>query len=344
MLPDVLPDTVATRALPRRHTPDNTVDRRRRILILGYTEVGRALEMRLRSDSAYKCEVIGFIDDGHNDDILGPVKDVVSIARRHFIDELLVATSPTSPLVSTAIEEARRDHISVVLMSEFAGVFGLEHNGDSIGGFPIVIIGREQSHHMRCFLKRCLDILGASVGLVVLFPLFLFIAVLVKLGSSGPIFYAHTRVGRKGANFTCYKFRTMTPNANAEKHTLRHLNELGDGFFFKIRKDPRVTPVGSILRRYSLDELPQLFNVLLGDMSLVGPRPSPTDEFNMYDTPHFRRLDVKPGITGLWQIVGRRDPDFNRAMLVDREYVDRWNLWLDLAILIKTVPVLTQGE
>jgi lipopolysaccharide/colanic/teichoic acid biosynthesis glycosyltransferase len=136
----------------------------------------------------------------------------------------------------------------------------------------------------------------------------------------------------------------MSPNANALKNQLRHLNELGNGFFFKIQKDPRLTRVGSFLRHYSLDEFPQLFNVLRGDMSLVGPRPSPVDEFEMYDTPHFRRLDVKPGITGLWQIVGRRDPDFDLAMKVDREYVDQWSLWLDLKILMKTVSVICQGE
>jgi lipopolysaccharide/colanic/teichoic acid biosynthesis glycosyltransferase len=122
------------------------------------------------------------------------------------------------------------------------------------------------------------------------------------------------------------------------------LNELGNGFFFKIEKDPRLTKLGSFLRRYSLDELPQLFNVLKGDMSLVGPRPSPIDEFEMYDISHFRRLDVKPGITGQWQVIGRRDPDFAKAMKVDREYVDQWSLLGDLKILMKTVSVIGHGE
>lgn len=335
---------MATQTAPRRYTRDHTADRRRRILILGCTEAGRALETRLRSDSDNRFDVIGFVDEKDNGNILGHFKEVVATARRHFIDELVVATSPTSPLVSTAIEEARRDHISVTIMRQFAGVFSLQETGDSIGDVSIVVIGRENSHNIGLFFKRFLDVLGAGVGLVVLLPLFLLITILVKLGSSGPVFYPHTRVGRKGVKFTCYKFRTMTPNADAQKHRLRHLNELGGGFFFKLSKDPRVTAVGSLLRRYSLDELPQLFNVLLGDMSLVGPRPSPADEFEMYNPSHFRRLDVKPGITGLWQVVGRRDPNFDRAMAVDREYVDRWSLWLDLQILIKTLPVITQGQ
>jgi lipopolysaccharide/colanic/teichoic acid biosynthesis glycosyltransferase len=136
----------------------------------------------------------------------------------------------------------------------------------------------------------------------------------------------------------------MVMNANSQKAQLRHLNELGAGFFFKVKNDPRVTRVGRYLRRYSLDELPQLFNVLRGDMSLVGPRPSPVDEFEMYDTSHLRRLDVKPGITGLWQVEGRRSPAFEKAMVVDREYVDRWNIWLDLKIIGKTFGVISQGE
>ena len=203
---------------------------------------------------------------------------------------------------------------------------------------------REGRSRIQLALKRSIDIIGATAGLVLLLPLFLVLAMLVKVDSlRGLILYAHTRVGRKGRPFTCYKFRTMVPQADALKSDLRHLNELGNGFFFKMRADPRLTRVGRYLRRYSLDELPQLFNVLRGDMSLVGPRPSPVDEFEMYQTSHLRRLDVKPGITGLWQIVGRRDPAFDRAMEVDRDYVDRWSVWLDLAILVKTIPVLAHG-
>lgn len=315
----------------------------KRILIVGYTDVSRALAACIRSNTSVRCEVIGFLDDEHHFDVLGSINDMLRIARREFVDEIVIATSVSDEL-KHAIEEARREHINIALVSESAAVFGPEQETYSLAGFPTLVLYREEPNHLRVAVKRCIDILGASIGLVFLFPLFLLIAILVKLDSPGPVFYAHTRVGKKGRKFTCYKFRSMIPNANALKNQLRHLNELGNGFFFKIQKDPRLTRVGSFLRHYSLDEFPQLFNVLRGDMSLVGPRPSPVDEFEMYDTPHFRRLDVKPGITGLWQIVGRRDPDFDRAMKVDREYVDRWSLWLDLKILMKTVSVIFQGE
>lgn len=315
----------------------------RRILIVGYTDVSRALAAYIQSNTSVRYEVIGFLGDEHHPDVLGSANDMLRIARRRFVDEIVIATLVSDEL-RHSIDEARREHINIALVSESAVVFGPEQKTDSLAGFPTLVINREELGHLRVAGKRCIDILGASIGLVFLFPLFLLIAILVKLDSPGPVFYAHARVGKKGRRFTCYKFRSMIPNANALKNQLRHLNELGNGFFFKIQKDPRLTRVGSFLRHYSLDELPQLFNVLRGDMSLVGPRPSPVDEFEMYDTPHFRRLDVKPGITGLWQIVGRRDPDFDRAMKVDREYVDRWSLWLDLKILMKTVYVICQGE
>jgi exopolysaccharide biosynthesis polyprenyl glycosylphosphotransferase len=316
---------------------------RKRILIVGYTEVSRALATSILSNGNSGCEVIGFIDDEPHPDVLGATRDLLPIARRHFVDEIVIAKHVGNEL-KHALDEARREHMNMVLIPESVAVFGTEQKPDSLAGFPTLVIYREEPDQLRVAIKRCLDIACAAVGLVLLSPLFLVIALLVKLDSRGPIFYAHTRVGKKGRHFTCFKFRTMIPNADDLKNELRHLNELGNGFFFKIQRDPRLTKVGSVLRRYSLDELPQLFNILRGDMSLVGPRPSPIDEFKMYDIPHFRRLDVRPGLTGLWQIVGRRDPDFDRAMKVDREYVDRWSLWLDLKILMKTFSVIDQGE
>jgi len=315
----------------------------KRILIVGYTEVSRALAARIRSNTSFGCDVVGFLDDEQHPDVLGSTKDLLSIARRCFVDKIVIAT-PVSNELKRAIDEARREHINTELIPESVVIFGPEQKTDSLAGFPTVVIYREEPSRLRVAVKRCIDILGAATGLVLLSPLFLVIAILVKLDSPGSVFYAHTRVGKKGRKFICYKFRSMISNANALKNQMRHLNELGNGFFFKIQKDPRLTEFGSFLRRYSLDELPQLFNVLRGDMSLVGPRPSPIDEFEMYDISHFRRLDVKPGITGLWQIIGRRNPDFDMAMTVDREYVDRWSLWLDLKILMKTVSVLCQGQ
>jgi lipopolysaccharide/colanic/teichoic acid biosynthesis glycosyltransferase len=169
------------------------------------------------------------------------------------------------------------------------------------------------------------------------------IAVLIKLDSPGPVLYRAPRAGRKGNLFRCYKFRTMVHNADELKDALKQDNQRS-GPFFKIADDPRITRLGRFLRRYSLDELPQLWNVLKGDMSLVGPRPHPVDDYVAYDIEHLARLDMMPGITGLWQVTARRDPSFRRGMELDREYIRTWSLGLDARILLKTVWAVVRGS
>jgi lipopolysaccharide/colanic/teichoic acid biosynthesis glycosyltransferase len=168
------------------------------------------------------------------------------------------------------------------------------------------------------------------------------IAVAIKLDSDGPALYCAPRMGRKGTQFTCYKFRTMTMNAEHIKEELRANNQR-EGPFFKIADDPRLTRLGLFLRRYSLDELPQLWNVFIGEMSLVGPRPHPLDDFRRYRLEDFRRLDVTPGVTGLWQVTARRDPSFQRNMALDLQYIEQWNLLMDFKILWKTLSVVIHG-
>jgi lipopolysaccharide/colanic/teichoic acid biosynthesis glycosyltransferase len=191
------------------------------------------------------------------------------------------------------------------------------------------------------FVKRCIDLLAASIGLLLFLPLLPFVAALVKLESRGPLFFAQQRVGRYGRVFTCYKIRSMVVDAEALKEELGHLNE-ADGAAFKIREDPRVTRVGKFVRRSSLDEFPQLFNVLRGDMSIVGPRPQIPAEVDDYAPGHRVRLLVKPGLTCLWQISGRNDVDFEEWMRLDREYVERRSLGLDISILLRTLPAVVQ--
>jgi lipopolysaccharide/colanic/teichoic acid biosynthesis glycosyltransferase len=168
------------------------------------------------------------------------------------------------------------------------------------------------------------------------------IAIGVRMDSEGPTFYKAQRIGRKGRAFPCYKFRTMVHNADKLKAELEHMNER-DGVLFKIANDPRITKVGRILRKYSLDELPQFYNVLRGDMSLVGPRPPMAAEVEQYDLAHLRRLDVLPGITGLWQVEARQDPSFDSYISLDTAYVENWNLLMDLRILARTVGVVLSG-
>lgn len=191
--------------------------------------------------------------------------------------------------------------------------------------------------------KRFIDLLLSSVAILVILPLLCGVAVAIRLDSPGPVLYRSARVGRKGVVFTCYKFRTMRPDADATKEELRLRNER-QGAFFKIADDPRITRLGRWLRRYSLDELPQLWNVLCGNMSLVGPRPHPVDDVERYEREDFQRLGFTPGITGLWQITARDDPSFQRCVALDVEYINTWSLLLDLRILARTLPVVLRGS
>ncbi|RKZ12477.1 sugar transferase [bacterium] len=189
--------------------------------------------------------------------------------------------------------------------------------------------------------KRVLDLLAAIAGLLLFLPLLPFIALLVWLESPGPLFFAQQRVGRYGRGFTCYKIRSMVIDAEAIKDELSHLNE-ADGAAFKIRQDPRITRVGQFVRRSSLDEFPQLWNVLLGQMSIVGPRPQIPTEVADYEPRHCARLLVKPGLTCLWQISGRNDVDFEEWMRLDRDYVEQRSLALDISILLRTLPAVVR--
>jgi lipopolysaccharide/colanic/teichoic acid biosynthesis glycosyltransferase len=192
-------------------------------------------------------------------------------------------------------------------------------------------------------LKRILDVILSCAALLLLWPLLLVIALAVKLESSGPAIYASLRAGKKGQKFVCYKFRTMIDKADELKSSLRRFNDRKDPFF-KIADDPRVTRLGRFLRKYSLDELPQFWNVLKGDMSLVGPRPHPLDDVERYSPWHHGRLDVRPGLTGLWQVTARADSSFETCMVLDLGYIRSWSLLLDCRILMRTIPAVLAGE
>ena len=193
-------------------------------------------------------------------------------------------------------------------------------------------------------MKRLFDVVGSLVLLIVLSPLLLIVAILIKGTSRGPVFFKQRRVGLNKRQFTMYKFRTMVPAAEKIQEKLEHLNEMG-GPVFKIKNDPRITPLGRVLRRTSIDELPQLFNVFKGDMSLVGPRALPVRDYELFSEDwHRRRFSVPPGITCLWQVSGRNSIPFDQWMVLDMEYIDRWSLWLDLKILALTIPAVFRGS
>jgi exopolysaccharide biosynthesis polyprenyl glycosylphosphotransferase len=212
-----------------------------------------------------------------------------------------------------------------------------------IGGFPVMDLLWQPIPAVGLMIKRFVDLSFSVIALLLTAPLFALLAILIKCDSPGAVFYASDRVGLKGRRFKCYKLRTMVKDADLQKHKLRGANER-NGPFFKLANDPRVTRIGRWLRKTSLDELPQLFNVLRGEMSLVGPRPHPVDDYELYSIEHLRRLDVRPGLTGLWQVTARKDPSFDTNMALDLEYIENWSLGLDFKIILETVPVVFRAE
>jgi exopolysaccharide biosynthesis polyprenyl glycosylphosphotransferase len=317
----------------------------RNVVIVGAGEIGQSLARYFDENKYLGYVVKGFLDRDNTSGPrrLGNVSDLPRLALTHFVDEVFITTPSDRELVVQIVQEARRRHLGVNVVPEIFDGLGMWVPVRRIGGFPVMQLLREPIPGFGQLFKRMMDVAGAAFGLVVLAPVLVLLGAAVKLDSPGPALYSSWRIGHKGRRFRCYKLRTMVADADARKDVLRQRNER-EGPFFKIENDPRVTRIGGFLRRYSLDELPQLWNVFLGDMSLVGPRPHPVDDYERYEIEHLRRLDVKPGITGLWQVYARRDPSFERNLSLDLEYIENWSLWLDSKILLKTLPAALSGS
>lgn len=315
----------------------------RNVLIVGATSTGQDLARYLSEQKDLGYIVKGFVDANDSTDprVLGRLEDLSAVARANFIDEIFITIPFERELVRSLALEARQHRLNVNLVPELYDL-GWRSPLEYLGDFPVMALHHEPIPALGLLLKRLADIVLSASALVVLSPLLAAIAIAIKLDSSGSVLYRSVRVGKKGIHFTCYKFRSMISNAETLKATLEHMNER-EGPLFKIQNDPRITRLGHMLRKYSLDELPQLWNVLIGDMSLVGPRPPVPDECAHYRLEYLRRLDVKPGLTGLWQVYGRKHPSFERALSLDVQYIEGWNLWLDIQIVLRTIPVLFQG-
>lgn len=310
------------------------------VLIIGSRAVAPHILTSVEHDSRCGSSVKGLVEEQHLCGPDGP-DTLRTIAREECIDEVIIATS-SPEIAQAAIRESRRNHLDVRIVPPF---FGSLHSPEmeTSAGIPLIKVHEEAMPCWGLAVKRLMDVLLAGTGLLLISPLLLLIAGAVTLDSSGPILYRAVRVGRKKRWFTCYKFRTMIPEADAGREALRSRNER-DGAFFKIANDPRATRVGRFLRRYSLDELPQLWNVLRGEMSLVGPRPHPPDDVDRYRVEHMQRLDFLPGITGLWQVTARGDSSFEASVRLDVEYIQTWSLGLDLRILCQTIPAVFDGS
>jgi exopolysaccharide biosynthesis polyprenyl glycosylphosphotransferase len=316
----------------------------RNVLIVGAGNRGPDLASYLERHRPGTC-IRGFLDDNEplGAAVHGRLKDLASVVRQQFVDEIILVTSLENDAAPRIIREARRNHIDLKVVPHFFGFDPAAVKVERIGDIPVLTLCEERIPTFKLLLKRATDVAISILTLVLSGPLLFVISLAIKLDSPGPALYRATRLGRKGRHFQCFKFRTMVSDADQLKEKLRALNER-QGAFFKIAGDPRITRVGSILRRYSLDELPQLWNVLRGEMSLVGPRPHPVDDFERYQLEDLQRLEITPGLTGLWQVTARHDPSFERSMSLDREYIGGWNLWMDFMILCKTVLVVLRGE
>lgn len=327
---------------------------KRNVLIVGCGPNGVLLRKHLEQNTDIGYVFKGYIDrrnGGRAADpvrnseeglILGMARDLPEIARREFIDEVFISVPSDRNLVKDVARHAQSAGLHVRVVPDLYDGLATGNGIEYVGLFPTMTVNRLTIPTVQLIVKRILDIIVSSGLLILLLPLFLLISLLIKLDSRGPIFYRSLRVGKKGTTFNCLKFRTMVANADKMQQQLAHLNER-KGILFKISRDPRITRVGRFLRRFSLDELPQLWNVLRQDMSLVGPRPSIPGEYSQYALEHLRRLDVVPGITGLWQVTARRDPSFENYISLDKKYVDNWTFSLDCKILLKTIGVVLAG-
>jgi exopolysaccharide biosynthesis polyprenyl glycosylphosphotransferase len=316
----------------------------RNTLIVGAGSVGQALARYLAENKQLGYAVRGFLNDQDDDSrVLGSPVELASVARAHFIEEVFITIPLEKDLVALALLEARRQRLAINLVPDFFDGLGWRMPVRYVGEFPVMELHREPVPVVGLVVKRAMDIVLSAFGLLLALPAMAATTLAVKLDSAGPVFYRSCRVGRKGRRFICYKFRTMVANADELKQELNHLNER-QGPLFKISNDPRLTRPGKLLRKYSLDELPQLWNVLKGEMSLVGPRPPVPEECAEYRLEWLRRLDVKPGLTGLWQVTARQHPSFETALVLDLQYIENWNLWLDLRILLRTLPAVLSGS
>jgi exopolysaccharide biosynthesis polyprenyl glycosylphosphotransferase len=344
--------TAAAMLLARRFLhglTDVDADTRRNVLIMGTGPRALLLGHELTEGSGNR--IVGYLDAKSasasselGDLYLGDLQDLERVVLQHAVDEVYVALPMRSHYaeIETALRVCERTGVRAKWLADiFDSARGRRRYEVSERFSVISITGEAEHHHL--LLKRLVDVIGAAVGLVVLFPILTCAALAIKLSSRGPLLFAQDRLGLYRRRFRMYKLRTMVQNAERLQDTLEHLNE-ASGPVFKIKHDPRVTAVGRLLRRTSIDEIPQLVNVLRGEMSLVGPRPLPLRDVGRFtEAALVRRFSVRPGLTGLWQINGRSELSFERWMELDMQYIDQWSLGLDLKIMAKTIPAVLRA-
>jgi exopolysaccharide biosynthesis polyprenyl glycosylphosphotransferase len=318
----------------------------RYMLVAGAGQLAQDFADRVESHPGLGLQIIGHLAAPEERKrtvtrpILGSINDIEEVLHSRVVDEVAVCLPAVAfrylePITGLAAGEGKTVRIAVNPVEEVLP----SSIQEEFDGFLVRSLIHDGQRDAGLILKRLIDIVGSAMLLVVLSPLLIVTALVIRFGDGAPVLFRQTRVGLHGRPFTIYKFRTMVVDAEERLEEVRHLNER-QGAAFKASDDPRMTRIGRFLRKTSIDELPQLWNVLTGSMSLVGPRPPLPEEVAEYDVWHRRRLSMKPGITGLWQVEARHEPDFDRWVEHDLVYIDGWSIWLDLKILLKTIPAL----
>jgi exopolysaccharide biosynthesis polyprenyl glycosylphosphotransferase len=328
----------------------------RQVLIVGTNERARAFCRSIESRPELGFRVIGFVDEdrpgfnrtdvtGH--DVVSDFSGITHFLRNNVVDEVVVAL-PMRSLHAEASEIALGCEEQGIPVRLLPDIFNLKRAKPKAeqweGDHPHITHHAGFAEGWQVWAKRGLDLTASSIALLLLSPMLFVVAALIKITSPGQVFFMQERVGLNKRRFKIFKFRTMVADAEKRIKDLEHMNEV-TGPVFKIKNDPRITPMGAFLRKTSIDELPQLINVVLGDMSLVGPRPLPVRDYEGFSKDwQRRRFSVRPGITCLWQVMGRSSIPFERWMELDLEYIDQWSLWLDLSILVRTIPAVLRGS
>lgn len=318
------------------------------VLIVGAGRIGLSLAEEIKNFPHLGIRAIGFLDDVRENErngtkILGKINDIEQIVKKFFIDEIYITIPSERKVSAEIIQKGIKLGKTIKIVAEHFGLPYSQVRLNYLGAIPLLVYFEQATYGVKGIVKRLMDIFISGSILILLIPLFGILACLIKLESPGPILYVSRRCGRKGIVFNFYKFRSMDKDADSFKESLKDKSEV-TGPIFKIREDPRLTRVGKFLRKYSLDELPQLINVLKGDMSLVGPRPFPVEESQQIENKHIPRLNIKPGITGLAQIKGRSDLTFSHWMRWDSWYLYNWSIGLDVKILLWTIPAVLKGK
>lgn len=313
-----------------------------RTLIIGNRERFQKFERFVRQ-SNLEMEIVGYVcindEDYNEEEYVGKLSELEQLIHEHGIDQIYIMQRRSNQIdIQPYLNMCMEMGVTVRIIMNAFRAGAAQTYVSSVGTYPILTYHMVSLNSTERFLKRLIDIFGSLCGIIVFSPIMLLTALLIKIDSPGPVIFKQERVGLNGRRFFMYKFRSMCVDAEDKKRELMEQNEMDSQFMFKMQDDPRITRIGRFIRKTSIDELPQFFNVLKGEMSLVGTRPPTLDEVEMYERGHWRRMSIKPGITGMWQVSGRSSiTDFDEIVELDTQYIDRWNVLLDIQILAKTL-------